>query len=112
MKDGPSGENPTVKDWARTIRDAEGTGDYFQAFELALKAIAAFPGEESLKYLAVRSLARSGAAERALELDEQYGLTKTADLDIQMLRAGLVKDLALRARSTERWARLRESASL
>ena len=112
MKDGPSGENPSVRDWARTIRDAEGTGDYFHAFELARRAIAAYPDEESLKYLAVRALARSGATSRALELFEQYALTKAADLDIQILRAGLVKDLALRARSTERWALLRESASL
>ena len=112
MKDGPSGENPTAREWARTVRHAEGTGDYFHAFELARRAIAAYPEEESLKYLAVRALARSGATSRALELLEQYALTKTADLDIQMLRASLVKDLALRARSTERWALLRESASL
>src|SRR6185503_18224094 len=64
MKEGSSGENLTVRDWARTIRDVEGTGDYFQAFELARKAIAAFPDDEQLKYMAVRSLARSGAAER------------------------------------------------
>lgn len=111
-KDGPSGENLTVRDWARAIRDVEGSGDYFQAFELARKAIAAFPEDESLKYLGVRALARSGAAGRALELYDKYGLKDTADLDIQMLRAGLVKDLALRAASTERWALLRESASL
>lgn len=112
MKDGPSGENPTVQDWARTIRDAEATGDYFQAFEVARRAIAAFPADEKLKYMAVRALARSGAAERALELFDQYELKNTADLDIQMLRAALVKDLALRARTTERWALLRDSASL
>ena len=112
MKDGPSGENLTVRDWARAIRDVEATGDFFQAFELARKAIAGFPDDEQLKYMAVRSLARSGAADRALELYDQYGLTKTADLDIQMLRAGLVKDLGLRARTTERWALLRDSASL
>jgi class 3 adenylate cyclase len=112
MKDGSSGENLTVRDWARTIRDVEGTGDYFQAFELARKAIAAFPEDEQLKYMAVRSLARSGAAERALELFDQFGLKNTVDLDIQMLRAGLVKDLGLRARTTERWALLRDSASL
>ncbi len=112
MKDGPSGENPTIHDWARTIREAEATGDYFQAFEVARRAIAAFPEDEQLKYMAVRALARSGASERALELYDQYGLTNTADLDIQMLRAGLVKDVGLRARTTERWALLRESASL
>ena len=103
MQDGSSGENQTVRDWARTIRNVEGTGDYFQAFEVARKAIAAFPDDEQLKYMAVRALARSGAAERALELYDQYGLKNTADLDIQMLRAGLVKDLGLRARTTERW---------
>ncbi len=112
MQDGPSGENLTVRDWARAIRDVEGTGDYFHAFELARKAIAAFPEDEQLKYMAVRALARSGAAERALELFDRYGLKNTADLDIQMLRAGLVKDLGLRARTTERWALLRDSASL
>jgi len=112
MKDGPSGENLTARDWTRSIRDAEGSGDYFHAFELARRAITAFPDDESLKYLAVRTLARSGATGRALELFEQYALTKTQDLDIQILRAGLVKDLGLRARSTERWALLRESASL
>lgn len=112
MNEGTSGENPTVRDWARSIRNFEGTGDYFQAFEVARKAIAAFPDDESLKYLAVRALARSGAAERALELYDQYGLKNTADLDIQMLRAGLVKDVGLRARTTERWALLRDSASL
>lgn len=112
MKDGPSGENPTVRDWARSVRTLEGTGDYFQAFEVARKAIAAFPDDEQLKYLAVRALARSGAAGRALELYDQYGLKNTSDLDIQMLRAGLVKDIGLRARSTERWALLRDSASL
>jgi class 3 adenylate cyclase/tetratricopeptide (TPR) repeat protein len=112
MNDGPSGENPTVRDWARSIRNVEGSGDYFQAFEVARKAIAAFPEDESLKYLAVRALARSGAAVRALELFDQYGLKNTADLDIQMLRAGLVKDVGLRARTTERWALLRDSASL
>ncbi len=112
MNDGPSGENPTVRDWARSIRNVEGTGDYFQAFEMARKAIAKFPDDEQLKYLAVRSLARSGAAGRALELYDQYGLKNTSDLDIQMLRAGLVKDIGLRARSTERWALLRDSASL
>ena len=39
MHDGTSAENLTVRDWARTIRDVEGTGDYFQAFEVARKAI-------------------------------------------------------------------------
>lgn len=112
MKDGPSGENLTVRDWARSIRNVEGTGDYFQSFEMARKGIAAFPDDEQLKYLAVRSLARSGAAGRALELYDQYGLKSTADLDILMLRAGLVKDIGLRARTTERWALLRDSASL
>ncbi|MCW5771221.1 MAG: hypothetical protein KIT16_06265 [Rhodospirillaceae bacterium] len=112
MKEGTSGETLSVRDWARSIRDVEGTGDYFQAYEVARKAIAAYPGDEQLKYLAVRALARSGAAGRALELYDQFGLAKTADLDIQMLRAGLVKDLGLRARSTERWALLRESASV
>jgi class 3 adenylate cyclase/tetratricopeptide (TPR) repeat protein len=105
-------EHQTVRDWARAIRNVEGSGDYFQAFELARKAIAAFPEDESLKYLGVRALARSGAAGRALELYDQYGLKNTADLDIQMLRANLVKDIGLRARSTERWALLRESAAL
>lgn len=112
MNEGPSGENPTVRDWARTIREAEARGDYFQAFEIARRAIAAFPDDEQLKYMAVRALARSGAADRALEMYDQYGLKNTADLDIQMLRAGLVKDLGLRARTTERWALLRDSASL
>ena len=112
MQDGSSGAHQTVRDWARAIRDVEGNGDYFQAFEVARKAIAAFPEDEQLKYMAVRTLARSGAAERALELYDQYGLKNTADLDIQMLRAGLVKDLGLRARTTERWALLRDSASL
>jgi class 3 adenylate cyclase/tetratricopeptide (TPR) repeat protein len=111
-KEVPSGENLTVRDWARAIREVEGSGDYFQAFEVARKAIAAFPDDESLKYLAVRALMRSGAAGRALELYDEYGLKNTADLDIQMLRANLVKDLGLRARSTERWALLRESAAL
>jgi class 3 adenylate cyclase len=112
LKDRPSGEHATVRDWARTIRDVEGRGDFFHAFEVARNAIAAFPDDEQLKYMAVRALARSGAPERALELFEQYGLKNTSDLDIQMLRAGLVKDLGLRARTTERWALLRDSASL
>jgi class 3 adenylate cyclase len=112
MHDGTSGENLTARDWARATRDVEGTGDYFQAFEVARKGIAAFPDDERLKYMAVRALARSGAAERALELYEQYGLKNTGDLDIQMLHAGLVKDVGLRARTTERWALLRDSASL
>ncbi len=112
MIDVPSGDNVTAREWARSIRDVETTGDYFQAFEVARKAIAAYPADESLKYLAVRALARSGAAGRALELYEEYGLKNTADLDIQMLHAGLVKDLALRSHSTERWALLRESAML
>ncbi len=102
----------TPKQWARQIRDFESGGDYFQAFEVARKAIAAHPDDESLKYLAVRALARSGAAERALRLYEEYGLPRSEDLDTKALQARLVKDLGLRATSTERWSLLRESAAL
>jgi class 3 adenylate cyclase len=102
----------TVKQWARAIRDVEAGGDYFQAFEVARKAIDAHPGDESLKYLAVRALARSGAAERAVKLYEEYGLARSEDLDTKALQARLVKDLGMRATSTERWSLLRESAAL
>jgi class 3 adenylate cyclase/tetratricopeptide (TPR) repeat protein len=112
MSAGAASATKTVSRAVRDVLAREAAGDYFQAYEQARKAIAAYPGDEALQYLAVRALARSGATDRAMRLFSEFGLVNSGDPEIQTLQARLLKDVGLRARSTQRWALLREAAGL
>ncbi len=76
---------------------AEKRGDLFRAYDIAMAALEQIPNSAGLRYLAVRSLARSGAAQDALELYEEFDLASHDSEDTRALGARLLKDLAFEA---------------
>jgi hypothetical protein len=80
---------------AAKVKQLEGQGDGLAAFDLAQRALARFPGDKRLSYLAVRALARGGSPTTALDYYTRYGLDAVEDEDTAALRARLLKDLAL-----------------
>jgi len=94
------------------IKRLESAGDYLQAYDRARQAIKADPGDVRHKYIAVRSLARSGAARQALDLYAQFELGKIDDIDYLALRGRLEKDLALGLSGPIRLRRLRKAAEI
>lgn len=94
------------------IKRLESAGDYLQAYDRARQAIKSAPGDRHLHYLAVRSLARSGAARQAIDLYGRFQLGERDDLDCLALRGRLEKDLALGLAGPARTAHLRKAAAL
>lgn len=89
----------------RAIRNAENTGDYLMAHELALRGVERYPGSETLKELAVRTLARADSPWHAETLYRTYGLDRSDNVDIASLEGRLAKDQYLVARSDVSLAR-------
>lgn len=96
----------------REIKRLESAGDYLQAYDRARQAIKASPGDVRLRYLAVRSLARSGATRQASELYRQFDLGRHDDIDCLALHGRLEKDLALGLAGEARTRRLRKTAEI
>ncbi|HTZ34559.1 MAG TPA: tetratricopeptide repeat-containing protein, partial [Stellaceae bacterium] len=94
-------------DWLATARRHEAEGDLFQAYDVAMRGLARFPGDPALQHRAVVCLASTGATRQATELFRRLGLTANlADgagltarlrLDIATLHGRLLKDAALAA---------------
>lgn len=96
----------------REIKRLESSGDYLQAYDLAIQSLAAHPGDMLCQYLAVRALARSGATRQALDLYARFDLGRHDDADCLSLRARLEKDVALASGGMERVLRLRKAAAM
>lgn len=96
----------------REVRALESAADFLLAHDRARVAADAYPAEAEFKYLAVRSLARAGGTQQALDLYEAYALGRHDRADHRALRARLEKDLALRASGPRRAERLRAAARM
>ncbi|MEM0988095.1 MAG: tetratricopeptide repeat-containing protein [Pseudomonadota bacterium] len=69
--------------------------EYLQAFDLAQKGVAAYPGHVGMRHRGVLALARMGAAERARDLYAAWGMREIdGDEDVLALWARLKKDQA------------------
>jgi adenylate cyclase len=85
---------PGVADWLERIQRANGNeGNYLAAYDLSVKALAAWPDAMVFEHQAILALARAGALNRALvryrRLDEAGRLAALTDLDLAAEFAGL-----------------------
>ncbi|MFM0340432.1 tetratricopeptide repeat-containing protein [Paraburkholderia fungorum] len=84
----------SVAQWLERIQRANGNeGNYLAAYDLCMKALAAWPDAMIFEHQAILALARAGALNRALEryrrLDEAGRLAALTDLDLAAEFAGL-----------------------
>ena len=77
------------------IRKLIGQGEYLSAYDLAMSTIKDDESNQEAKYLAVLSLARSGAVTRATNLFDEFEFAKSDHEDYAALGARLAKDRAL-----------------
>ena len=97
-----------LEEWLDDVHSAMNRGELLQAYDLADRALQAFPDSTRLRHAAVLALARTGATGRARTL---YGAFKLGDsnerepgllLDLAALDARIAKDVALTSRSDRR----------
>jgi hypothetical protein len=88
--------------WLDAVRREERRGELLTAFDLAERGLEEHPDDEALKHRAVLSLARAGATEEAARRFELFGLGRSADQEIEALRARIAKDVALACEGDER----------
>jgi len=77
------------------IRKLIGQGEYLSAYDSAISQAEQANDNEAFHYLAVLSLARSGATTRAQTLFNEFGFADSDNEDYAALGARLSKDLAL-----------------
>ena len=117
---GKTGSEPIVSEkpleaWRNDIREAMSRGELLQAFDLAERALDAFPEEVNLRYAAVLALARMGATRQAriryntFKLGEATKGNPALLLDLATLDARIAKDVAL-GTSDNREAHLADAA--
>lgn len=97
-------------DWIARVRSAERSGNYLVAHDLATKGLAEHPADVSLRYLATRTLARTGAFGQAAAMYARFGLAEEDDADMAALGARLKKDAALATQGERRAQALCEAA--
>ncbi len=102
----------SAEEWVAKVEGAERAGDFLTAYDLANRGLEAHPDHLGLRYLAVRTLARSGATEQARARFDEYGLAGRPEVDISALGARLEKDYALEAEGAERASRAVITAGL
>ena len=95
--------------WIDQVKAAENGGDLFVAYDLATQGLAEHPDSIDLRYLATRTLARSGATDQAAALYAKFDLGRSRNGDVAALGARIGKDRALAA-SADRPALLRSAA--
>lgn len=93
-KDDAAASTPGRAEWLERIQRANGNeGNYLAAYDLSVKALAAWPDAMVFEHQAILALARAGALNRALEryrrLDEAGRFATLTDLDLSAEFAGL-----------------------
>ena len=78
----------------KTVKTFFNNGEFFRAYDLAMAALRACPGDTKLAHRAVLSLANAGASELALETFNALGLSAGTNTDIGSLLGRLHKDRA------------------
>ncbi len=92
------------------VQALEAEGLLLSAHDRAMAALAERPGDVSLRYRAVLTLARAGATGRALDLFHELRLDAEADPEIAGLGARLIKDRAFETPAGARGPLLAEAA--
>lgn len=101
---------PSAEAAIEAAKAREREGEVLAAHEIAYDAALAFPDSPLLKYLAIRTLARTGGTSEALKLYADWRLDRDPDEDARALKGRLAKDSALRHRGPARLARFAEAA--
>jgi len=104
--------------WVQRVKAAERRGEYLAAIDLAQRGLERLTGTgrsksadaAALKYLLVRCLVRSGAADQAAAAFRRFGLDRRRDIDTASLWGRILKDRGLAASGTSRDRLLREAA--
>src|ERR1700693_4224081 len=87
--------------WRNDIREAMGRGELLQVYDLAERALEAFPEDVNLRFAAVLALARMGAPRQARARYDTFKLAEITEgdpallLDLAALDARIAKDMAL-----------------
>ncbi len=110
----------SLEEWLAEAKRCEREGELFRAYDLAMQGLARHPQSLELKHLAVVVLASTGALEEAARKFSAFGLDRAAAgapsqrlrMDIESLKARLLKDGALRCRGEERRRALASAARL
>jgi class 3 adenylate cyclase/tetratricopeptide (TPR) repeat protein len=106
----------TAAQWIERVRATEKIGDYLRAADQAENALAdlenAVSGDDAavLQELFVRTVARSGASDRAAKLYDEFEIGNKADEDALALKGRILKDQALAAQGEERVNKLCQAA--
>src|SRR4051812_20099002 len=92
----------TAAQWLARVRDLERRGDLLLAYDTAMQALEAHPGDVWLAHRAVLNLAKAGATARAQAELVRLALDRSTEADVMALGARIAKDRALAARGAER----------
>src|SRR5262245_19056298 len=90
----------------------EAAGLHLSAHDRAMQALADGHDDDRLRHLAVLTLARGSATLPALAHFRRFKLSQHANPDIAALEGRLLKDVALRAESSQRPLLARRSAGI
>jgi class 3 adenylate cyclase len=115
---GDSAPAGSVEYWRQLIEAAEKSGDHLGAIDAALLGLEMHPCCHTLQYRAVLNLSRAGAAKRAMQLWQKFGLLSNREglpdpsrpEHIAALGARLHRELAFAARPEYRSTKLKEAA--
>jgi len=107
----PASEGPSLEGEIREVRRLESAGDFLEAHERAMAALARWPDDITLRFRAVLTLARAGTIDDALTLYDRLKLAEVASEDERALKGRLLKDRALMRRGAPRQADLRAAAA-
>jgi len=94
------------------VRQFEARGELLLAYDAALQALEAHPGDLWLSHRAVLNLAKAGATTRAEKEYTRLGLDHSLEPDVAALGARIAKDKALAATVDARMALLTRAADL
>ena len=102
----------TAAAWLGRVRELERRGELLLAYDIAMQALDAHPGDTWLAHRAVLNLAKAGATTRAQDELVRLGLDRSHEPDVLALGARIAKDRALAAIGPERQALLAHAADL
>lgn len=108
----PVSEDPSLDGEIREVKRLESAGDFLEAHERAMAALARWPDDVTLRFRAVLTLTRAGTIDDALALYDELKLVEIACEDERALKGRLLKDRALMRHGAARQADLLAAAAL
>lgn len=102
----------TANERFKQVKSFFNNGEFFRAHDLAVEARETFPDDMRFAHRAVLSLANAGATQLAIDKYYEFGLDRSADIDIRSLLGRLKKDQAFAETGEARGMLLREGRAI